>query len=509
MADDKINNLIEELKKYDNPKGYKLKYKEVKKKLSLTIRDLIVLDKESLDELHKLIMHRETWSSLFALEILKEIKNERSIPYLIDYIVRTEKTNYGDSGEEAMFALTTMGKPTVEPLIIEIKKQFEKKIFYFYLTGALTEIKDEKVYEFMKEITEDYIKDEEKYDEWFHIDIFISDFPKQGKKEILPLLKELTKLDRISKHEQIEINDTIERLENPIEYEKNTKEEIERLKPLVEEYLKEKQDNNKKIDKEELEKRMWTPDEELSLQFKCQRCKKKQNVNPGLIKILDGKNSEFNFENEIMCKFCFSNDIKLTEQGRRDLMFQAMGPLAGSKKGVVSVNKEIYVENKLMPFGESYNYILKRLEEEPKNAGLYLRAGNVARNFNKYNEAIKHYEKAIELNPKLIAAYLNLVGVYEFRHKYYKIEDAKTSAIFYLNEMMDLFRTQDFDILTLKDKNSLVQFMGEKSDSLGVYIPELIKMPLSKKKIGRNDPCPCGSGKKYKKCCLDRTEKLK
>ena len=23
----------------------------------------------------------------------------------------------------------------------------------------------------------------------------------------------------------------------------------------------------------------------------------------------------------------------------------------------------------------------------------------------------------------------------------------------------------------------------------------------SGKKIGRNDPCPCGSGKKYKKCC--------
>ena len=22
-------------------------------------------------------------------------------------------------------------------------------------------------------------------------------------------------------------------------------------------------------------------------------------------------------------------------------------------------------------------------------------------------------------------------------------------------------------------------------------------------KIGRNDPCPCGSGKKYKKCCLN------
>jgi len=27
-----------------------------------------------------------------------------------------------------------------------------------------------------------------------------------------------------------------------------------------------------------------------------------------------------------------------------------------------------------------------------------------------------------------------------------------------------------------------------------------------KKKIGRNDPCPCGSGKKYKKCCLHKDE---
>jgi hypothetical protein len=27
---------------------------------------------------------------------------------------------------------------------------------------------------------------------------------------------------------------------------------------------------------------------------------------------------------------------------------------------------------------------------------------------------------------------------------------------------------------------------------------------MKKKKIGRNDPCPCGSGKKYKKCCLDK-----
>ncbi len=34
------------------------------------------------------------------------------------------------------------------------------------------------------------------------------------------------------------------------------------------------------------------------------------------------------------------------------------------------------------------------------------------------------------------------------------------------------------------------------------YIPEVLKNNLSKqKKTGRNESCPCNSGKKYKKCC--------
>ena len=43
------------------------------------------------------------------------------------------------------------------------------------------------------------------------------------------------------------------------------------------------------------------------------------------------------------------------------------------------------------------------------------------------------------------------------------------------------------------------------------FNPEIEKLSAAsdsikgkKKKIGRNDPCPCGSGKKYKKCCLNK-----
>jgi uncharacterized protein YecA (UPF0149 family) len=34
-------------------------------------------------------------------------------------------------------------------------------------------------------------------------------------------------------------------------------------------------------------------------------------------------------------------------------------------------------------------------------------------------------------------------------------------------------------------------------------LPDLLKASVvNKGKIGRNERCPCGSGKKYKKCCL-------
>lgn len=34
---------------------------------------------------------------------------------------------------------------------------------------------------------------------------------------------------------------------------------------------------------------------------------------------------------------------------------------------------------------------------------------------------------------------------------------------------------------------------------------EMVEMHQNKNKIGRNEPCPCGSGKKYKYCCKDKT----
>ena len=44
-----------------------------------------------------------------------------------------------------------------------------------------------------------------------------------------------------------------------------------------------------------------------------------------------------------------------------------------------------------------------------------------------------------------------------------------------------------------------------RQDCRWYYVDGKLVPPETKKneapKVGRNDPCPCGSGKKYKKCC--------
>jgi hypothetical protein len=53
----------------------------------------------------------------------------------------------------------------------------------------------------------------------------------------------------------------------------------------------------------------------------------------------------------------------------------------------------------------------------------------------------------------------------------------------------------------------------ELNSHLEAYQKSLRQMALTddftKKQAGRNDPCPCGSGKKYKKCCLARHEEAR
>lgn len=53
----------------------------------------------------------------------------------------------------------------------------------------------------------------------------------------------------------------------------------------------------------------------------------------------------------------------------------------------------------------------------------------------------------------------------------------------------------------LEDEEEAKQKYSRISASSLRYIENAIRTALNGKKIYPNDPCPCGSGKKYKKCC--------
>ena len=70
---------------------------------------------------------------------------------------------------------------------------------------------------------------------------------------------------------------------------------------------------------------------------------------------------------------------------------------------------------------------------------------------------------------------------YDKEKLYYNMVAAKADWLYELPQWKEIFSEEE-----------LKKFYKEQKESTTIRKP---------KKIGRNDPCPCGSGKKYKKCC--------
>lgn len=70
----------------------------------------------------------------------------------------------------------------------------------------------------------------------------------------------------------------------------------------------------------------------------------------------------------------------------------------------------------------------------------------------------------------------------------------QTTQVLLGGTSLELGVTRSFEV---QDKEALLE------EILRAQAREALKA-----KVGRNEPCPCGSGKKYKKCCLDRHREL-
>ncbi|HLC57538.1 MAG TPA: SEC-C metal-binding domain-containing protein [Candidatus Nanoarchaeia archaeon] len=229
--DEEIFCLVEDLKKYDNQQGYKLEYEEVKKRLDKTIQELIKLEEKALPALHALLEHAESWSCLFGLEIIKEIKSVKPVPYLVEFIVNNEEGDYFENCDIALQALVNIGEPAVDALIKAINAGLENKIFYSYLDEALSKIGTTKGNEFRNKILEDYLQNQASYKDWLNLTLFIYCF-NENNQQSLPLLKKLEELE-LTEEEKLELKSAIAAIEDPFGYKKELENKAARLKILI------------------------------------------------------------------------------------------------------------------------------------------------------------------------------------------------------------------------------------------------------------------------------------
>jgi hypothetical protein len=71
-----------------------------------------------------------------------------------------------------------------------------------------------------------------------------------------------------------------------------------------------------------------------------------------------------------------------------------------------------------------------------------------------------------------------------------------------LRSLWELLNTTPDFRLTLRERRRDLRAIGREIVRMGQR--EEREKTVPNQKTGRNDPCPCGSGKKYKKCCLDK-----
>jgi uncharacterized protein YecA (UPF0149 family) len=89
--------------------------------------------------------------------------------------------------------------------------------------------------------------------------------------------------------------------------------------------------------------------------------------------------------------------------------------------------------------------------------------------------------------------------------------DIRTGQVF-TNEQIEVFKKYlegERDQETIKDFKKTTKGMLEKDKPKNISDLKPIDIPLTgrqkrKLRIGRNDPCPCGSGVKFKKCCRQK-----
>jgi preprotein translocase subunit SecA len=242
--------------------------------------------------------------------------------------------------------------------------------------------------------------------------------------------------------------------------------------------------------------------------------------------------NEYQYE-ENSSYICSTAQVIINE--RSDAMSQlteyviALSNLYGMvyKEKVVEIYKDHFVHEAIMEHDE-FDLMLRKKGDKPHYVP------------NK-NELLKYVDEGYFEKSKEYNALIKYVEKNFFKGKEEKdewlCEDIHGICQYGLDMqiILDAFNDRGISFNDMNQANEVIQLVMELSDNIRIWEnnghtphelfekfekPNLSPLPdkpfdfnqtniidmKHRKKVGRNDPCPCGSGKKYKKCCLEKDE---
>ncbi|MFH1245254.1 MAG: preprotein translocase subunit SecA [Candidatus Omnitrophota bacterium] len=133
----------------------------------------------------------------------------------------------------------------------------------------------------------------------------------------------------------------------------------------------------------------------------------------------------------------------------------------------------------------------------------FLREGIGLRGYGGRDPLVEYQREAFDMFSRMIESVKD--EALEFIFKVHPVKEERVSSVFSRLPQ----KLEHPSSVPLEDLPSLAQ--GRKEGSFSLESPSEVAPPASaepprpfkreERKVGRNEPCPCGSGKKYKKCC--------
>jgi len=250
-----------------------------------------------------------------------------------------------------------------------------------------------------------------------------------------------------------------------------------------------------------------------SVELKCRGCGKSYLYEVKNIYIPPNQKEKPFIADKIVCKNCRAiNQYEITAKGQVSIISHMLLTKALLDEdrfrpgdGPIQFGGTGLTDGRRMSMEDALKYYQEEIQKSPRDPGLRIGQGNLLLNKGMEDEAVRQYKEALKLDPLAVEAYValgqfeadkgNTSGAYEY---FRRAAGCLHTGHYY--------RTKEID----QAKEAILANLEELRSILGLGEERFADFPstgiLKKEKIGRNAPCPCGSGKKYKKCCLPKEE---